>query len=86
MFERDAALGVILCESTPGGEVELLRFAKLTQIAFQTRSLRKQPEDPVLIEDVDLVFPDHVVDRRQLVAIADQERCQTCYAIFHAAP
>ncbi len=85
MLERNATPGVILREAAPGCEIQLVGFLQLRQIAFQARTLGEQPEDAPLIEDIDVVLPHHVVDGRQLLAVADQRGSEAGEAIFHAA-
>ena len=84
VFERDAAAGVILREAAPGSEVQLFGFLQLGEITFQARTLGQQAEDAPLIENVDVVFPHHVVDGRESLAVADQRRRQASEAVFHA--
>ncbi len=62
----------VLRKAAPRGEIELGGFAQLDQITFQARAAREQLEDAVLVENVDLVFPDHVIDGREFAAIADE--------------
>ena len=62
VLERNAAVGEILREAAPGGEVELVGLLQLRQIAFETRPFGQQAEDAPLVEHVDVVFPDHVID------------------------
>ena len=83
MFERNAAAGVILREAAPGGEIQLVGFLQLREIAFQARSFGQQAEDAPLIEHVDVVFPHHVIDGGKPLAVADQRGRQAREAIVH---
>ena len=84
VFKRDAAAGIVLREAAPGGEVELVGLFQLREITFQARAFGEQAEDAPLIENVDVVFPDHVVDGRKPLAIANQRGRQAGEAIVHA--
>ena len=84
MFERQTAAGEILGESAPRGEVQLVGFLELREVAFQARALGQQAENAALVEDVDVILPHHVIDGRQLLAVADQRGSQACDAILHA--
>src|SRR5260370_19952907 len=86
MLERDAELGVIWCEAAPGCDVGLVGLLQLGEIAFEAWSFGEEPEEAVLVEDVDLVAPDHVIDGREFAAIADEGRGQACDAVFHWSP
>ena len=83
VFEWNAAAGKVLRETAPACEVQLLGVLELVQVAFQTRPFGEQPEDAPLVEDVDVVLPDHVVDGRQLFAIAHQDGRQTSEPVSH---
>jgi hypothetical protein len=61
-----------LGEAAPGGEVEFLGFAELEQVAVEARAFGEELENAPLIEDVDLVFPDHVIDGREAIAVAHE--------------
>src|SRR5688572_27534409 len=83
MLERYAARGVVLRKTAPRCEVEFLRFAELSEIALEPRALGKEPENTMLIENIDLVFPDHVINGRELVPIPHEERCQCRETVSH---
>src|SRR6478752_807301 len=83
-FKRDTALRKILCKAAPGGEVELCGAPQLRKISVEPGASREQFEDSILIENVDLIFPDHVVDRRKLTAIAHEQRSEGGDFIFHS--
>jgi len=83
VFEGDAPAREVLREAAPGGEVQLVGRLQLRQVTVQARSLGQQAEDPPLVEHVDVVLPDHVIDRAQLAAVSDQQRRQTCEAVSH---
>src|ERR1700693_4521825 len=85
MLERNTAARVILRETSPRAEIKFFGLFQLAQISFEPWSFGKQPEDAFLIEDIHVVFPDHVVDRTQFLAIADQSRCETRPPVSHAA-
>jgi hypothetical protein len=83
MLERNAAIGKILGEAAPGCEIQLVGFLELCKISFEPRPFSQQPENTTLIEYADVIFPHHIIDRRQLCAIADKHRCQTSEPVFH---
>ena len=85
VFERNAAAGEVLRESSPGGEVQAFGFLQLRQISVEPRTFGQQPEDAPLIEHVDVILPHHVIDGRELLAVADQRGREAGEAIFHAA-
>ncbi len=85
MFERNAAAGIVLRETAPGGEVELVGSLQLREITFQTRTFGEQTKDAPLIENVDMIFPHHVVDGGKPLAVADQRGRQAGQTIIHAA-
>src|SRR5262249_37109485 len=83
MLKRNAPAGEILRKAAPGREIELVGFLKLAEIGVQPRSLCQQFENAPLIEHVHMILPDHVVDRRQPLAVPDQHGSQTCQPISH---
>src|SRR6476661_3416627 len=83
VLERNAAIGEVLRKTAPGSKIELLCTLDLLQIIFQPRALGEQPEDASLIKNVDLVFPNHVIDRREFLPIADEGRSQSSESILH---
>src|SRR5580704_3491749 len=85
MFKRDAAAGVVLREAAPGSEIQLVGFLELREITFQARTFGQEPEDAPLVENIDVVLPDHVIDRREPLAVADQSGGQARQPIVHAA-
>ena len=85
VLERDAAAGEILRESAPGSEVQLLGFLQLREIAVQARAFGKQSEDAPLIEHIDVILPDHVIDGREPLPVADQSGREARDAVFHKA-
>src|SRR5947209_4363686 len=64
MLERNASLREVLCKAAPRGEVQLGGFPQLAEVTLKARTSGQQFENPVLIEYIDLILPDHVVDRR----------------------
>jgi hypothetical protein len=74
-----------LREATPGGKVELGGLLELGEIAIEPRPFGEQFEDARLVEDVHLIFPNHVIDGRKPAAIADQHRGQTGQPVSHDA-
>ena len=85
MFKRDAASRVILSQPAPGGEVELGGLFHLCQVAIEARSAGEQFEDASLVEDVDLVLPNHIVDGREFVAVADECGREAGEFVVHSA-
>src|SRR4051794_26645098 len=85
MLEGNAPIGEILRKSSPGCEVELIGLLELCQVAFEPRSFGKQPENAPLVEHADVVLPDHVIDRRELRAVADQDGRETSEPVSHEA-
>src|SRR5271157_5034754 len=83
VFKGDAAAGEVLREPAPGSEIELIGGLELGEIAFQAGTLGQQPEDAPLVEDVDVILPDHVVDGAQLAAVSDEQGGQTCETVAH---
>src|SRR5260370_27743689 len=83
MLKRNAAVGEVLRESAPRREIQLVGLLQLRKITFQARTLGEQPEDAALVEHADVVFPHHVVDSRQLLAVAHQDGRETSEAISH---
>src|ERR1019366_8287176 len=72
-----------LRESAPRCEVQLLGVLELRQIIVESRPFGQQAENTPLVEHVDMVLPDHVVDRAKPAAVSDQQRGQACDAIAH---
>ena len=83
VLKRNATAGEILREAAPGSEIQLFGLLELREIAFQARAFGEQAEDSPLVKHVDVVFPDHVIDRAELAAVSDQRRRQACEAIAH---
>src|SRR5579871_70016 len=83
MLERNAAIGKILRKTAPGGEVQFGGFLELREVAVEPRTFGEQLENAVLGQHVDLVLPDHVVNGRKPVAVADQDRRQACQPVPH---
>src|SRR4051812_9641727 len=83
MLERNTALREILCETAPRSEIKLVRLTKLGQVSVKARAARQQFENPILVKNVYLVFPNHVIDGRELPAITDQERRESSDFIVH---
>ena len=84
MFKRNSPAGIVLREPTPRRKVEFLGALQLRQIALQPRTLGQQPEDAVLVQNVDMILPDHIIDRGKPLPIADQRGRQARDAILHA--
>ena len=59
------------------GETQPRRPANLREVRLKTRTLRQHREDAALVENVDLILPDHVVDRRETIPVTHQCRSQT---------
>ncbi len=85
MFKRNTPAGEILRETAPRCKIEFLRLFELRQIRIEARALGQQTEDPALIEHVDVIFPHHVVDGRQFLAVAYQSGSQACDTVLHDA-
>src|SRR2546429_7058342 len=83
MLERNAAVGEVLSEAAPGCEIELVGFLELRQVSFESWSLGEQTENTPLIEHADVILPHHVIDGRQLCAVANQHGCQTGEPVSH---
>ena len=86
VLERDPACRIVLCKSAPGGEIELVGFLQLTEIAFEPRTFGKQAKDPVLVEDIHVIAPNHVINWRELAAVADEGGRQARDGVSHCAP
>src|SRR6185369_9251570 len=64
-------------------EVEAVCLFQLREVSVQARTLCEQFENAALIEDVDVVLPDHVIDGRESLSVADQSRRKAGKAIVH---
>ena len=59
------------------------RLSSAASGTLQARTFGKQSENSALIEHIDMILPDHVIDGREALAIADQRRRQTGEPVFH---
>ena len=85
VFKLDAPAGEILGKAAPGRKVEFLRAFQLAQITVEARPFRQEAENTVLVEDVYLVLPDHVIDGRQLPPVTDEQRSEAGDPVSHEA-
>src|SRR5437870_2665232 len=83
MLEADAASGEILGETAPRCEVEPVGLLDLREVTFQARTLCEQSKNALLVEDVDLILPHHVVDGRKALAVANEQGSQNCELVVH---
>ncbi len=81
MLKRNATSRVVLRETAPGGEIELGGLLDLREIAVEAGTAGQKFEDARLVEDVDLIAPDHVIDGRQFVAVSHQRGGETGHAV-----
>src|ERR1700761_7742820 len=68
--------------------MELGGLPQLREVAVEPWAAREQLEDARLIQNIHLIFPDHVIYRRKLPPVAHQQRCESSHFILHgqAAP
>lgn len=81
--QRNAPQRGTLREAAPILKVELFGFKQLGQIAFKHGPLGHQSKNLRLVENIYMVFPDHVVDRRQSLPVAHQRGREDGGTIAH---